>query len=185
MKRSGSQRIWVTGILLLSVILLNGCSSAWDATKKVGQVIWDPSTPVGKPSEQASIANITLLAEPDINPNESGEPAPVGMNLVYLSEDSRFLAADYDQLESDKLEKALGKNYIDHQDYTLLPGQYKPLETITLEKKNRYIGVIVHYAGVNQSEWKKIIRVKDMGRHYNILVHVRNNDVELRKEEEE
>ncbi|CDL87582.1 type VI secretion system lipoprotein TssJ [Xenorhabdus cabanillasii] len=185
MKRSGSQRIWVTGILLLSVMLLNGCSSAWDATKKVGQVIWDPSTPVGKPSEQASIANITLLAEPDINPNESGEPAPVEMNLVYLSEDSRFLAADYDQLESDKLEKALGKNYIDHQDYTLLPGQYKPLETITLEKKNRYIGVIVHYAGVNQSEWKKIIRVKDMGRHYNILVHVRNNDVELRKEEEE
>ncbi|WP_340620152.1 type VI secretion system lipoprotein TssJ [Xenorhabdus siamensis] len=185
MKRSGSQRIWATGILLLSVMLLNGCSSAWNATKKVGQVVWDPSTPVGRPSEQASIANITLLAEPDINPNESGEPAPVEMNLVYLSEDSRFLAADYDQLESDKLEKALGKNYIDHQDYTLLPGQYKPLETITLEKKNRYIGVIVHYAGVNQSEWKKIIRVKDMGRHYNILVHVRNNDVELRKEEEE
>ncbi|MCC8380663.1 MULTISPECIES: type VI secretion system lipoprotein TssJ [Xenorhabdus] len=185
MKRSGSQRIWSVGILLLSAMLLNGCSSAWNATKKVGQVIWDPSTPVGRPSDQASVANITLLAEPNINPNESGEPAPVEMNLVYLSEDSRFLAADYDQLESDKLEKALGKNYIDHQDYTLLPGQYKPLEVITLEKKNRYIGVIVHYADVNQSEWKKIIRVKDMGRHYNILVHVRNNDVELRKEEEE
>ncbi|MCE1782368.1 type VI secretion system lipoprotein TssJ, partial [Enterobacter hormaechei] len=99
-----------------------------------------------------------------INPNESGEAAPVEMNLVYLSEDSRFLAADYGQLESDKLEKALGKNYIDHQDYTLLPGQYKPLERITLEKKNRYIGVIVHYADANQSEWKKIIRVKDIGR---------------------
>ncbi|MGJ0629336.1 type VI secretion system lipoprotein TssJ [Xenorhabdus bovienii] len=184
MKHSASHRVWAVRILLLSAMLLNGCSGAWNATKKVGQVIWDPSTPVGKPDEQASVANITLLAEPNINPNESGEAAPVEMNLVYLSEDSRFLAADYDQLESDKLEKALGKNYIDHQDYTLLPGQYKPLSTLILEKNNRYIGVIVHYADANQSEWKKIIRVKDIGRHYNILVHVRNNDVELRKEEE-
>ncbi|KAA1334839.1 type VI secretion system lipoprotein TssJ, partial [Escherichia coli] len=95
MTHSASRRLWAVGILLLSVMLLNGCSSAWNATKKVGQVIWDPSTPVGQPDEQASVANITLLAEPDINPNESGEAAPVEMNLVYLSEDSRFLAADY------------------------------------------------------------------------------------------
>ncbi|MDR0218894.1 MAG: type VI secretion system lipoprotein TssJ [Enterobacteriaceae bacterium] len=150
---------------------LNGCSST--------------PAPVEKPSEQPSSVRITLLAEPDINHNEDGEPAPVEMNLVYLSEDSRFLAADDEQLESGKLEKSLGKNYIDHQDYTLLPGQYKPLEVLTLEKKSRYIGVVVHYANANQSEWKKIIRVKDIGRHYNILVHVRNNDVEFRKEEEE
>lgn len=46
--------------------------------------------------------------------------------MVLLAEDSKLLATDYDQVTAD-VEKALGKNYLDHQDYTLLPGQFKYL----------------------------------------------------------
>ncbi|NHB97789.1 MULTISPECIES: type VI secretion system lipoprotein TssJ [Photorhabdus] len=188
MKRFGGNTSWFSNhtlwFVLLAALMLSGCSGAWQATKKVGQVVWDPSTPVGQPADLPSTAAITLLAEPDINPNKNGEPTPVEMHLIYLSEDSRLLAADYDQLESDKLDKALGKNYINHQDYTLLPGQYKPLPVIPLEKNSRYIGVIVRYADINQSEWKKVIKVKDTGQQYHILVHIRANEVELRKEEQ-
>lgn len=79
--------------------------------------------------------------------------------MVYLSENSKLLAADYDQLSSDALEKTLGKNYIDHQEYTLLPDQFKALDPIKLEEK-QLSGVIAHYADANRSEWKKIIKIK-------------------------
>ncbi len=50
-----------------------------EATKKVGKVLWDPDIPVGKANQQPSEIAITLLAEPDMNPNPDGEPSPVEM----------------------------------------------------------------------------------------------------------
>ncbi|ANI28407.1 type VI secretion protein [Yersinia entomophaga] len=170
--------------VLLLVLLLPGCSSTWEATKKVGQVMWDPSIPVGVKDDQPSTVQITLLAEADINPNDSGEAAPLEIQVIYLSEDSKLLAADDDQLTSEELEKVLGKNYIDHQDYTLLPGQYKPLPPIKLKAENRYLGVVGHYTDAEKAEWKKIIRIDGVGHNYQVLVHVRANEIDLRKEEE-
>ena len=171
--------------LLLLVLVLSGCSKSWEATKKVGKVLWDPDIPVGKANQQPSEIAITLLAEPDMNPNPDGEPSPVEMQLVYLSEDSRFESMDFDQLDDKPLPDVLGKNYIDHQDYTLTPDQYKPLALLRTSGENRYLGVIVRYSDPNVTEWKKIIRLSGIGRQYYILVHVRANEVELLKEEEE
>ncbi len=169
---------------LCVVFLLSGCSGAWEATKKVGKVVMDPDIPVGQATDQPSTVRLTLLSDRDTNPNEKGEAAPTEIVVVYLSENSKLLAADYDQLSSDALEKTLGKNYIDHQEYTLLPDQFKALDPIKLEEKNSYLGVIAHYADANRSEWKKIIKIKGIGHNYQVLVHVRSNDVDLRKEEE-
>ena len=35
-----------------------------------------------------------------------------------------------------------------------------------------------------KAEWRKVIKVKSMGRAYQILVHLRLDEVELQKEEE-
>jgi type VI secretion system protein VasD len=164
-------------------LVLSGCG-VWKATKKVGEVILDPDIQVGKAADQPSTARLILLAEPDINPNELGEATPTEIVVIYLSEDSKLLAADYDQLSADLLEKTLGKNYIDHQEYTLLPGQFKPLPPIKLEEDDRYIGVIARFADAENSEWKKIIKVKGTGINYPILIHLRNHTIDLRKEEE-
>ncbi|MGL5401612.1 MAG: type VI secretion system lipoprotein TssJ, partial [Plesiomonas shigelloides] len=93
------------------------------------------------------------------------------------------LATDYDQVTED-VAKVLGKNYLDHQDYTLLPGQFKYLQPVKLEEEVRYIGVIARYAEPDKAEWRKVIKVKNTGRHYQILVHLRQDEVELQKEEE-
>jgi type VI secretion system protein VasD len=45
----------------------------------------------------------------------------VDVQLIYLSDDSKLAGADYDLVASTPLPEALGKNYIDHQDLTLLP----------------------------------------------------------------
>lgn len=93
----------------------------------------------------------SLLAEPNVNPNESGDAAPIEFQLVLLAEDSRLLAADYDQITED-IEKALTKNYVSHQDYTLLPGQFKYLPPEALDAKVHYIGVIARYAAPESAE---------------------------------
>ncbi|MBO1110272.1 type VI secretion system lipoprotein TssJ, partial [Plesiomonas shigelloides] len=99
------------------------------------------------------------------------------------SEDSRLLATDYDQVTED-VATVLGKNYLDHQDYTLLPGQFKYLPPVKLDAEVRYIGVIARYAEPDKAEWRNVIKVKNTGRHYQILVHLRQDEVELQKEEE-
>lgn len=168
-------------ILLCTLLLITGCTTS----KKLGKVLMNPDIQVGKAVEQPTEVMLTLLAEPDINPNESGDASPIELQVVYLSEDSKLLAADYDRLLAEGLDKALGKNYIDHQDYTLLPDQYKPLPAIRLEEKNRYIGVIAHYTDTNETEWKKVIKVTGVGHKYHVFIHVRANEIDLRKEEEE
>ncbi|AHG19551.1 type VI secretion protein [Chania multitudinisentens RB-25] len=161
----------LTAVLCL-VFLLSGCT------------VWKSDKNANRAADQPSTVKMTLFAEPDINPNEKGEPSPTAITVVYLSEDSKLLAADYDQLSNETLEKTLGKNYIDHQEYTLLPNQYKPLPQIKLEENNNYLGVIAYYSDANRTEWKKIIKLNGTGHHYNVLVHLRSGEIELRREEE-
>jgi type VI secretion system protein VasD len=160
------------------VLVPAGCTTMG----KMADVAMDPDIQVGSNDDQPSTIGFSLLAEPDVNPNESGEAAPIEFQVVLLVEDSKLLATDYDQVTGD-VEKALGKNYLDHQEYTLLPGQFKYLPPIKLDEKTRYIGVIARYADPDSAEWRKVIKVKGMGQTYQILVHLRLDEVELQKEE--
>lgn len=167
--------MWVS---LSALIPLAGCSTLG----KLTDVLMNPDIQVGSPGEQPSTLAISLVAEPDVNPNDSGDPSPIAFQLVTLAEDSRLLAADYDLVTAD-LPKALGKNYLDHQDYTLLPGQFKYLSPVKLEEKTRYLGVIAHYGAANSAEWRKVVKLQNVGKAYQVLVHLRPNEVELRTEE--
>ena len=169
--------------LLLLVLVLTGCSKSWEATKKVGKVLWDPDIPVGKANQQPSEIAITLLAEPDINPNPDGEPSPVEMQLVYLSEDSRFESMDFDQLDEKPLPDVLGKNYIDHQDFNLLPDTLKTLPPVKMDEKTQFIGVVAYFSDDQATEWKQIEPVEGTGHSYRLLVHVRQSSIEMKKED--
>ncbi|MBC3378250.1 type VI secretion system lipoprotein TssJ [Serratia fonticola] len=166
----GGRGYFLTTALCL-VLMLSGCT------------IWKNKKPE-RATEQPSTLRLTLLADANINPNEKGEAAPTEIAVVYLSDDSKLLAADYDQLDTEILKKTLSKNYIDHQEYTLLPSQYKPLPAIELEEKTHYLGVIAYYADVDRAEWKKIIKINDVGHNYGVLIHVKADEIDLRKEEE-
>ncbi|MEQ9948264.1 type VI secretion system lipoprotein TssJ [Pectobacterium aroidearum] len=162
------------------MFLLSGCTTLG----KMAQVAANPDIQVGSNNHQPSTVGFSLLAEPDVNPNDSGEAAPIEFQLVLLAEDSRLLATDYDQVTTD-IEKALAKNYINHQDYTLLPGQFKYLPPEALDEKVHYLGVIARYADSESSEWRKVIKLKNTGQTYQILVHLRRDEVEIKKDQEE
>ncbi|MBY7352606.1 type VI secretion system lipoprotein TssJ [Escherichia ruysiae] len=158
---------------------LTGC----ETVKKLSQVIKNPDIQVGKLADQSSEVTITLLTEPDTNTNADGEASAVDIQLVYMSDDSKLQAADYDQIASTPLPDVLGKNYIDHQDFNLLPDTIKTLPPVKLDEKTQFIGIVAYFSDDQATEWKQIEAVEGSGHKYRLLVHVRQNSIEMKKEE--
>ena len=165
-------------ILILPLFLLLGC----ETTKKIYEVISDPDVPVGYPAEIPTEVTLTFLSNENINPNQDGDATPIEVQVIYLNEDSHFLSADYDQVLSQGPEKAFGKNYIDHQDYTILPDQYKVLPPIKLDPNTRFVGVIAHYADIDESYWADIVDVDAMGKKETLIIHIKEDEVLIKKE---
>ena len=130
-----------------------------------------------------SLALLTMLAEPDVNPNESLAPTPIAFQIIQMRDSSRLMAADFDQLLGE-LEPSLGRNYVDHSDYTLVPGQFKFIEPFEIAEDTRFIGVIAFYAYPNLSQWKKVVKVDPIGGRYHLLVNLREREVKLRRSDE-
>lgn len=171
-------RVWA--VVIFFTAALSGC----ETTKKIGQVISNPDIQVGDLKSQPSEVTVTLLTEPDTNINANGEAAPVDVQLVYMSDDSKLQAADYDQIASTPLPDALGKNYLDHQDFSLLPDTMKTLPPVKLDEKTQFIGVIAYFSDDQTTEWKQIDSVDGTGHNYRLLVHIRQGSIEMKKEDE-
>lgn len=161
-----------------SVIWLSACTTI----DKASSIVMDSQIQVGDEANyKASTVSFSFFAEPDVNENYLGEGTPIDFQVVYLKDDSKMLAADFDQL-SLEMEDSLGKNYIAHDDYSLIPFQYKYVERAAMEKGVRYIGVLASYADPNTAQWKKIIRIKNTGHHYNFLLQFKRDKVDFIKE---
>lgn len=176
------KRLLVPGLTLLLIAgLLGGCASTREAAGKTWQVMRDPSIPVGYPEDRPTRIDLAMVAEPGVNPNREGEGTPLRFQVLQLKDDSMLMAADLDQLRDD-LEDALGTNYLSHDDFTLLPGQWKFYEPFEVDPETRYLGIIAFYGDAEEAEWKKVVRVRSRGEHHHLLVHLRAHEVELRKE---
>lgn len=167
--------------VLMVALLLSGCASTREAAGKTWQVMRDPSIPVGYPEDRPTRVDMAMLAEQDVNPNVEGEGTPLRFQILQLKDDSMLMSADLGQLRDD-LEAALGTNYLTHDDFTLLPGQWKFYEPFEIDEETRYIGLIAFYGNPERAEWKKIVKVQSRGEHYHLLVHLREFEAELRTE---
>lgn len=169
--------------LLAIVLTLAGCSTPYKAVTKTAKVFWDPDIPVGYAEDLPSQVDLTMLADPAVNPNGSLAPTPIAFQVIEMRDSSLLMAGDFDQLLSN-LKDSMGRNYIDHSDYTLVPGQFKFVEPFELNEDTRFVGVIAFYAYPNLSQWKKVIRVDPVGDHYHLLVNLRDREVQLKRSED-
>lgn len=117
-----------------------------------------------------------------MNQNPNGDSTPIEFQLFELEDDSKLLAADYDSLTAD-FEDALVSNYIDHSDFTMLPGQFKFIEPFEVDEDTRYIGVMAHFGDPEVSQWKKVIKIKSIGTEYHVLILFKEQEVILDKVE--
>lgn len=167
--------------LVAALAMLTGCASTFEAAGKTYEVIKDPSIPVGYPEDRPSRVDLSMLASDDMNPNVEGAGTPLRFQILQLKDDSMLMSADHRQLQED-LEQALGTNYLAHDDFTLLPGQFKFYEPFEVEEDTRYIGIIAFYADPNQAQWKKVVKIDAKGRDYHLLVQLMEREAALRKE---
>lgn len=170
--------------IITTISFISACGNTFEAASKIGKVIADPSIQVGSRSDQSSTLNLSFLAEPNINLNEINQPSSIELQVVYLTDDSKLLSSYYDQYIEHEIKDVLGKNYIDHQEYALVPNQYKVVSDVKLNEDNRYLGVIIHYSNPEITDWRKVIKLDGKGRKYNILVHVKQKDFEIREYED-
>ncbi|MBD3640774.1 MAG: type VI secretion system lipoprotein TssJ [Marinobacter sp.] len=169
--------------LLVVALMLAGCSTPYNAVTKTAKVLWDPDIPVGYPEDLPSRVDLTMLAEPGVNPNQSLAPTPIAFQVIELRDSSLLMAGDFDQLLTN-LEDSLGQNYVGHSDYSLVPGQFRYVEPFEISEDTRYIGVIAFYAYPNLSQWKKVVKVDPIGGRYHLLVNLREREVQLRRSDE-
>ncbi|WP_407083732.1 type VI secretion system lipoprotein TssJ [Photobacterium leiognathi] len=151
-------------LCIAGVMFLVGCSSKYD------------------PASEPSTITLSMVATDTINPNNNGDASPVELKVFELEDDSMFMSASYDQLLDD-YKKALKSNYVDDYDYVLLPGQFKFIDQIKLDEDTRYIGVMAFFADPEQSDWKKVVKLKTLGREYHLLVLLNHNDVIMERVE--
>lgn len=171
------------GSLLALILVLTGCSTPYNAVTKTAKVLWDPDIPVGYPEDQPTRIDLTMVAEPDVNPNESLAPTPIAFQVIEMRDSSMMMAGDFDSLLTD-VEASLGQNYVDHSDYSLVPGQFRFVEPFEIDQDTRYIGVIAFYAYPNLSQWKKVVKVNSVGGRYHLLVNLREREVQLKRSDE-
>ncbi|NYY76934.1 type VI secretion system lipoprotein TssJ [Escherichia coli] len=100
---------------------------------------------------------VTLLTEPDSNLTADGEAAPVDVQLVYLSDDSKFHAADYDRLPPPRCPTCWGKT-ISITGLQPVAGYRKTLPPIKLDEKTGYIGVIAYFQTTGPQNGNKLSR---------------------------
>ena len=167
-------------LILILGLGLAGCSTPYKVVSKTGKVLWDPDIPVGYAEDLPSRIDLAMVAEQDVNPNEALNPTPIAFQIIELRDSSLLMAADFDQLLSN-LKSSLGRNYIDHSDYTVVPGEFKFVEPFDVSADTRFIGVIAFYAYPNQSQWKKVVKVDPLGRRYHLLVNLRQREVQLKR----
>lgn len=100
---------------------------------------------------------------------------------MYLTDDSKLLAADYDQIASTPLPDVLGKTISTTVISTCCRTPSKPCHAVKLDEKTQFIGVVAYFSDDRATEWKQIETVEGTYHHYRLLVHVRQSSIEMKK----
>jgi len=169
-------------ILGIAFVFLAGCGGGAGnnpgAMSKIRQILADPSLEVGKFTEEgASVATVTVYAEPDANRTDYGE-APIELWIFELGDPDELMSADFMTLVEDP-KKILSTSYIKHYKKQVVAGRSTVLAPFDLDEKTRYIGVVAGYADIDNAKWRAVERVRPKGETYSVMVPVTKKRVML------
>ncbi len=165
-------------LILSSLFLLSSCGDQVKAVGKAGKVLMNPDIPVGDNSEQESIVKLYVRSTKDINPDISGKPSPVRLQIYQLKSDHLFMNTDYYSLNSDPKE-ALGTTYISHEEYEVLPDAWTPIKKMALNSKAEAIGVLAFFNDMDNSEWRTTENVESQGKDYDYLIQLNRKNIRI------
>jgi type VI secretion system protein VasD len=129
--------LWIS----LGVFLLSGCGlfGAWQ---------------LGEREKLPLPLEISLGASESVNPNIEGRSSPVVVRLFELSNDARFMAADYFELMRQD-GALLGEELLTSEEFILLPGEVRLVRKRAADN-SKFLGVIAGYRDLTSSTWRAI-----------------------------
>ena len=130
-------------IALLAAVAIAGCAS---------------SLPNGEqPLREQTALDITITAEPDVNPDDRGRAAPILVRVYELKATDNFANADYFSLHnSDK--KTLDGDMLARDEFIMRPGDRQLIRRQS-NPAMRAIGVLAGYRDLPNAEWRLIQKV--------------------------
>jgi type VI secretion system protein VasD len=107
-----------------------------------------PPPPVAKPS----IAELSFVIDPNVNPDAAGRPSPVMVRIYELRSTAAFNNADFFALY-DRDQEQLGPDLVSRDELPLQPGA-TPQAITTLRSDTRYVGVIAAFRDIERARWR-------------------------------
>ncbi|MEP9377940.1 type VI secretion system lipoprotein TssJ [Aquabacter sp. CN5-332] len=111
----------------------------------------------GPPPPVVTPAKLTIRADENINPNQSGVPSPTVIKLYDLKAQTNFMAASFFELLDNDIAR-LGPEMLSKQEIEILPGTTKEVDhEITGDVK--YLGVIAGFRDISAAQWRSIVEL--------------------------
>ena len=108
----------------------------------------------GKEEEAApdAVAELTLIAMDDVNPNVAGVPSPIVVVFYELAEPQAFEGAKFSQLFYDD-GSALGTDVRERLEFRVEPGQIIRTKRV-LDPETRHLGFVAGYREIENAQWR-------------------------------
>lgn len=162
---------------------LSTVALSMNATPQVNPNIYNDNILAGEAEKQARSLKAEESAVVQTSTDElQPEATPISFKLIQLKDNALFLQADFEGLFDD-LEKALSTTYLAHDDFMLIPGEFKFVEAFEVEDEARYVAVIAAYNDYANKQWKEIVKIKTKGKEYSLLLHFDEQKVVIKKQE--
>jgi type VI secretion system protein VasD len=113
--------------------------------------------PPPPPPPAPTIAQLKLSVSADVNPTQSGEPAPVVVRVYQLTSSTTFDQAEFFRLLNTDA-ATLGPDLVKKEEY-LLPPNGKKEETLTIPDRVEAIGVFAAYREFQTRSWRVTVPV--------------------------
>ena len=134
---------------------------AFELTRRLGLAAAISALVLGcAPKEEKTpptIAQVTIAAAKDANPNADGQPRPVVVHIFAMKTGSGFDSASYDQLSGDLGSLAEQMKQVGR--VVMPPGKNRKL-VLELEKDVTEVGVAVGYNQLDSAKWRGKTAIK-------------------------
>ena len=107
------------------------------------------------------VVDVTIRANPDINPNTMGTPVSVAVRFYSLNARGKFEAADVYSLMQREAQ-TLGTESAGSEEVVVRPGETR---RVTLNPKPgvRFIGVAVMFRDIDRAQWRMVAPIAETG----------------------
>lgn len=99
-------------------------------------------------------ARMTVVAQPDVNPDATGRPSPIVVRVYQLQQDAKFANAEFFALFDDE-QQVLGADLLARDEVTLIPGERKEVE-FDVNGSAKFVGAIAAYRDIRNSQWRAL-----------------------------